>query len=654
MTGRSSDPTWLAALADVFVPAIDPVAGDSAEVAALRKRAANDIGIDRLLAVVIPGLPRHVRHAVAVAMDTLPEAFPELPLDAATAAWQRVATTPTTSFGAFVLVSTTCAMFYTAPVVDGRNPSWPALGYSGPLLEPPLEQNFPKTLRHATEPEAHYAVDVVVVGSGAGGGVAAARFAAAGRSVLVLEQGAYRNEPDLPQLEALSFPNLYSGGGYVWSTDGSVACLAGATVGGGTTVNSMACLPTPQRVRAEWAGLGLTGVDTEEYVAHMEAVMARINATSANSRLNKVNELLVRGFDALGLEHALMARNARDDDDRFCGMCNSGCALGCKQSTMKTFLQDASDADALLLERCTAQQICRDGDGRATGVLAQWTGADGRTRQVRVDAPTVVMAAGALSTPLLLARSGIGGERVGRNLHVHPSYFMSGVFDEPVRGWEGQILTAVTREFETVEDDAGFVIEAAPMGLGFWAGLTPWHDGAAHKDDQLRFAHVSGAWAFVRDHGEGLVRADADGRPVIEWGLDDPVDLRVVRRAHVELARILRAAGAKEVFTFLPGDPRWRDGEDFEAFLARLRNLEARDVFTLSAHQSGTARAGADPASTVIDGAGQAHDAPGVYVVDAAALPTAPGVNPMVTIEAWASWVSERALSDRSVPVTAG
>jgi hypothetical protein len=262
-------------------------------------------------------------------------------------------------------------------------------------------------------------------------------------------------------------------------------------------------------------------------------------------------------------------------------------------------------------------------------------------RDVLVEAPIVVVAAGALASPVLLQRSGLGGPSVGRNLHVHPSYFVSGVYDEVVKGWAGQILTSVSHDFEHVEGEHGFVVEAAPMGLGFWTGLTPWHSGEQHKQEQLRLEHVSGVWGFVRDHGSGRVEGDAHGMPVVTWGLDDPVDLTVVRRTHQELARILRASGAEEIFTFLPSDPRWRQGDDFDAFLDTLGSLDAADILTLSAHQSGSCPTGLDPTTSVVNGRGRLHDCSGVYVADASALPTAPGVNPMVSIEAYARRTAE-------------
>lgn len=639
----------LTLIADLLVPSLSPPGAGSADEAVLWSRSASEAGVDELLAQALEGLADHVRVAVEECRRALPGDFADLDATQRAMAWNRVAAEPATSFGALVVQSIVCAGFYTITDADGANPVWPALQFAGPLLAPPRDDAYPKTLRRLEShgPVLTHDCDVIVVGSGAGGGVAAARLAAAGLSVVVVEKGAYRNEPDLPQDDSSAFPNLYLGGGYVWSEQGDVACLAGSTVGGGTTVNSMACLEPPAFVRAEWAAEGMCDVATPAFDLHIAAVMDRINASVANTRPNTVNRILARGLDALGLAYQAIPRNARDADDRYCGSCHTGCLTGCKQSTMKTFLQDASDDGALLLDRCTVEEILVE-DGCAAGVRGSAATAEGAEFTVTLRAPRVVLAAGALMTPLLLQQSGLGGPVVGEGLHVHPSYFMSGVFDEMVHGWQGQPLTTVCREFERYSDDWGFLIEAAPMNLGAWTGFTPWRSGSAHKIDQLRLRHVSGVWGFVRDHGAGSVCAGADGRPLIRWSLDDPIDLEVVRRCHVELARILSAAGARAIFTFLPGDPRWREGEDFDAFLATFERLEAADIRTLSAHQSGTSRAGISPQTSVVDGRGAVHGVRGVWVVDASALPTAPGVNPMISIEANASRTSDYIIKELS------
>jgi choline dehydrogenase-like flavoprotein len=115
----------------------------------------------------------------------------------------------------------------------------------------------------------------------------------------------------------------------------------------------------------------------------------------------------------------------------------------------------------------------------------------------------------------------------------------------------------------------------------------------------------------------------------------DPVDRAVAARAHVELARLHRARGAREIFTFHWDELRWRAGDDFDGFVERLR-AAPHDRTAYSAHQMGSCRLGADPATSVADGRGELHDASGVWIGDAAALPTAPGVNPMLTIMALA------------------
>ena len=331
MTADSTQPSWnrrmLAALCDTLVPRISPPPAATTEERVFWSTSASDLAVDRILDSVLPFWAPHVHILVARVLDGLSEAFADSPAHQRAEQWLTVLADPSTRPGALVLQSTVLAMFYTVPNEASQNPTWPALGFPGPLLEPPTAVQFPKTLTVAELPDSEsitLSVDAVVVGSGAGGGVVAARLAAAGMRVLVLEKGAYRNEPDLPQLEALSFPNLYLGGGFVWSTDASVGLLAGSTVGGGTTVNSMACLPTPEYVLAEWLEAGMEGASSDEFGPHIESVMQRINAVSANTVHNSVNRILNRGLDAAGLHRNTLARNAKENDDRFCGECNAG------------------------------------------------------------------------------------------------------------------------------------------------------------------------------------------------------------------------------------------------------------------------------------------------------------------------------------------
>src|SRR5205823_552576 len=209
--------------------------------------------------------------------------------------------------------------------------------------------------------------------------VVAAELQQAGKSVLVLEMGGYRNESDFKQLELPGLFELYLGGGLAASEDGSIALFAGSTLGGGTVVNYMNCLRTPERIRREWSQHGIEGIDDPSYDENIDAVMKRISATDEVTTQNRQHKKLIRALDELGMEHRPIVRNVDPscEDPRVCGYCLTGCQKGCKQSTMKTFLQDASDAGARFVVGCHANRILVGDDGRAAGVEATVAHDDG-------------------------------------------------------------------------------------------------------------------------------------------------------------------------------------------------------------------------------------------------------------------------------------
>ena len=453
--------------------------------------------------------------------------------------------------------------------------------------------------------------------------------------MLVLEMGGYRNESDFKQLELPGYLELYYGGGLAATESGSIAILAGQTLGGGTVVNYMNCVRTPDSILAEWAQHGLDGVDDPSFVSeHMDVVLERLGANTEATKQNVTHQRVLAGCDALGYEHRPIWRNAAlDDDPEFCGYCSMGCQQGCKRSAMKTWLQDCSDAGGRCVPGCHADRIVAE-DGRAKGVEATVTHADGSTTALTVEAPTVVVACGSIESPALLLRSGIGGPAVGKNLRLHPAFVVMGVYDEPVEGWRGQIQSALSDHFFDIEDGCGFLIEATGMFPALLGASYPWESGEQHKQLMQAFRWHAPFITVARDHGSGEVVLDEHARPVVRWDFDDPVDARLAVRAHLELARLHQAAGALEVFTAHGRELRWRQGEDFDAYLEGLEAAPygALDVACFTAHQMGSCRMGSDPGTSVADGRGELHDVKGVWIGDGSAFPTAPGVNPMVTI----------------------
>jgi choline dehydrogenase-like flavoprotein len=634
----------LEAVCDTFVPAVqsdgeDPVMRD------FLARSASDLGVAQQLEGLMGTMPPEQVQGYAELLDGLARHdFAGLPVEVRTQmVHDLAASSHEARLGVLGLRNGTFLFFYALPDELGRNPNWEALGYPGPISSPPSPEEAPKTIDVLAVggDSATLTAEVCVVGSGAGGAVIAAELQRAGKSVLVLEMGGYRNESDFKQLELPGMFELYLGGGLLASEDGSISILAGSTLGGGTVVNYMNCLRTPDPVRREWAERGLEGLADPAYDENIDAVMRRINATDEATTQNRQHKKLIKALDELGMEHRAIVRNVDPscEDPRVCGYCMSGCQRGCKQSTMKTFLQDASDAGARFVVGCHADRILVSEDGRAAGVEATVSAPDGSGTETKltVDAPTVVVACGAIESAALLLRSEIGGPAVGKHLRLHPAGIVNGIYDEPIEGWIGQVQSEVSDHFARCDGGHGFLIESVGAAPAIHAAALPFTDGERHKRELARmFRHHAPFISVARDHGEGEVVLDGHGQPVVRWSLSDEVDRRLFVRANVELARLHHAAGAPEIRTLHSEEVSWRrdSGEPFEDFVRRIEDAPygPTEVTIFTAHQMGSCRMGADPSDSVADGRGELHDVRGVWIGDASAFPTAPGVNPMVSI----------------------
>src|SRR4051794_32055083 len=520
----------LQALCDTFVPGIETDSGDPVERDFLA-RAASDMQIPAVIEQAFADtlLPEEIAQFGGLLDAFAEHDFASLPLEVRTQVIMQFREAgPEAKTGIHALKALTFLFFYALPDERGQNPNWEAIGYPGPVEPPPSPADAPKTIRVAdiSGEEAQLSCDVLVVGSGAGGGVIAARAAEAGKNVLVLEMGGYRNESDFKQLELPGMQELYYGGGLASSEDGSLAILAGQTLGGGTVVNYMNCIRTPEHIRREWAAHGLKGLDSPDFERdHIDVVMERLNANTEMTTQNATHQRLMAGLDAMGYEHRPIVRNVtHDDDPEMCGFCATGCPRGCKRSVMKTWLQDASDAGASAIVGCHADRILVE-DGRAAGVEATVTQADGTQTKLTIDAPTVVVACGSIESPALLLRSGIGGPAVGKHLRLHPAGVVNGIYAEPIEAWIGQIQSEVSDHFADCEGEWGFLIESLGAMPAVNAAGVPWKDGEQHKRDYARmFRHHAPFLSVARDHGEGEVVIDGQGQPIVRWSLSDEVD----------------------------------------------------------------------------------------------------------------------------------
>ncbi len=564
------------------------------------------------------------------------------------------------AFAAFRKLLTFIA--YAEPGQDGVNALHAAIGYA-PTYEAVTDDPTPihPTEVPATDDPVTFEADVAIVGSGAGGGVIAAALAEAGRSVIVLEGGPFTPETAMPRDELTAHGTMYLNRGLVSTWDGAVVILAGGGVGGGTTINWMTCVRVADEIRSEWAtDHGLEAVDGSGFEDDMAVIERELDVSPAPNVPPK-DAVLLRGAQALGYDVEPIETNAAGCGD--CGTCSFGCRIGAKRSGLRAHLARAAVAGARIVADADVRRVVIEG-GRATGIEALVRRTDGGTTRVVVRAPQVVVAAGALRSPAVLLRAGLGHPAIGRHLRIHPVSVVAGRFAEPIEMWRWT-NQAIRSWFVPGPGDGveRYTIESAPGHPGLIALAFPWEGRDKHARLLERIRWFAPYVAIARDSGEGRVSLTRADTVRLDYDLAAE-DIATLRHGLVRMARIVRAAGAQEILA-VGTPPAWHgrdgivaEGEEraFRAYEERLARFDFSSNRGLvgSAHQLGSVRAGGDPRDHVCDSWGRVRGGVrerdgvigGLYVGDGSLLPTGIGVNPQITIMAMARRVARTVLAE--------
>ncbi len=480
----------------------------------------------------------------------------------------------------------------------------------------------------------HRAVDVVVVGTGAGGAVVAALLAEAGARVLLIEEGAYHRTEDFTGRSLEMVMRLYRNRGLT-ATLGvpAIGLPLGCTVGGTTTVNSGTCYPAPDYVLEQWAHEEhLEDLMPASMAPLFDEVSRRIGVTRVPEELLGPNARLFRkGAEALGFAGESIPRNAPHCAGR--GVCAFGCPTGAKQSMDRSYVPAALKAGAELVTRARVRRVLLDGT-RAWGVEADLIDAGGQPTgyRLRALANRTVIATGAVHTPALLRVSGVRHPLLGRNLRIHPAARVGALFDEPVRGWIGVPQSYHISQFER----EGIFIQGIFAAPGIEAPTIP-GTGREHRERMRRFSHIGSFGALISESGTGRVITTPAGRPLALYRLA-PSDRRRLARAISLTAQVWFASGATEVFTSVRNRPILRSMTEAREF--GDRDIPGKYFDIMAFHPMGTARMSTDPARGVVDGAGAVHGYECLYVSDASVLPSSTKRNPQLTIMAMATRIA--------------
>jgi choline dehydrogenase-like flavoprotein len=490
--------------------------------------------------------------------------------------------------------------------------------------------------------------DVVIVGTGAGGGTAAEIFANAGLAVVLLEEGPLRSSRDFRMRESEAYPELYQESAARKTHDKAINILQGRCVGGGTTVNWTSSFRTPPSTLAWWQREYGLREFTEDAMAPWFARMEeRLSVTPWTVAPNANNETLARGAAKLGIATPTIRRNVKGCWN--IGYCGMGCPTNAKQSMLVTTIPAALSRGATLVTRVRAERLVASGD-RIAALEARAMDVAGlapTSRTVTVRARAYVSAAGAIGTPALLLRSRLPDPHglVGQRTFLHPSAVSAATMPQTIDGFEGAPQSIYTDHFlerDPIDGPIGYKLETPPLHPLLTATTLP-DDGVQHAQWMRDFRRMQVIIALLRDgfHREsagGTVRLRDDGTPVLEYPLT-PFIFDGMRRAFLSMAEIQFAAGAASVS---PAHGYGRPFTSLATARAAIKAFDLRPLYTrvVSAHVMGGAPFGADPRRAVVDVSGRHHHLRNLYVCDGSLFPTSIGANPQLSIYAFAARIA--------------
>jgi choline dehydrogenase-like flavoprotein len=488
------------------------------------------------------------------------------------------------------------------------------------------------------------ACDIVIIGSGAGGGTVAQELSPLcreGRRIVVLEKGPKLRDDEFTGREVEMAQALYEEGAGFLTADGTMTLAFGCVYGGSTAVYTGTSLPPPERIVRKW---DVPGLVHDDLVRRVRKFMEQNNVHLLDEReINENNRLFAEGCRRLGYRVEQFPVNVKGC--RGSSLCNLGCPNQAKQGTDRVQLPRAerngvevvTRADVVSIGQKTVRVRISPRPPGGKGEPSPW-----EPGEYTIRAKVVVVAAGAVNSPALLLRSGFGSDlpRLGNGFTAHPALIVVAEHERPITNFVGHPKSYYLDEF--AERDR-FVLETC-MYFPFVTAKSLTGFGAEHSAFLRAFPRLQMILVLACDDvdGHNRVALGGNGRPVVHYRFT-PDTVRGLVRGAATAAKIFFAAGARRVHLPMarPATVEACDAARVDE-LAHERHFLPGKVSVSAAHLQGGCGMGRAPGDSVTDAWGRVHGCPGLFVADASLFPNSVEINPYLTIMALADRVAER------------
>ncbi len=483
--------------------------------------------------------------------------------------------------------------------------------------------------------------DIIIIGSGAGGGIAAEIFSNAGLSVCLIEEGPLKTRADFTMREATAYPDLYQEAAGRKTKDKGISILQGRSVGGSTTVNWTSSFRTPDKTLQYWRHeYAIDGLSPKKLLPWFQRIEQQLNMQPWGMSPNANNQVLLEGAQRLGWPTKVISRNVKGCANL--GYCGMGCPLDAKQSMLVTSIPQAMNKGAVLYSRARCERVIGDSH-KVSGVLLRAMNEQGQAidKVIQLNGRHVILSAGAIGTPAIMLRSQLDDphELIGKRTFLHPVAAVAAQMNELIEPFRGAPQSIYSDHFlwrDGVNGKLGYKLEVPPIHPVLGSSLIPLHGNAHHEVfSQLPYMHAS--LALLRDgfHPQskgGAVELDEFDYPRLDYPLNEYI-WEGVRHALLSMVELQFAAGATRVRP-LHMDAHWYSS--WSKAKSAIQKLPLQPIRSLlfSAHVMGGAVMGSDPARSVVNSEGRFHYRDNLWVMDGSLFPTSLGVNPQLTIYA--------------------